>query len=46
MSDEVVTAYKKKDFTNDNEVRWCPGCGDYSILSSLQLALTKVGKKK
>jgi 2-oxoglutarate ferredoxin oxidoreductase subunit beta len=46
MSDQVVTEYKKKDFTNDNEVRWCPGCGDYSILSSLQLALTKVGKKK
>lgn len=45
MSEQVVE-YKKKDFSNDNEVRWCPGCGDYSILSSLQLALTKVGKKK
>ncbi len=41
-----ILEYKKKDFANDNEVRWCPGCGDYSILSSLQLALTKVGKKK
>lgn len=45
MSDNCIE-YKKKDFMNDNEVRWCPGCGDYSILSSLQLALTKVGKKK
>jgi len=45
MSEQVIE-YKKKDFTNDTEVRWCPGCGDYSILSSLQLALTKVGKKK
>lgn len=43
---ETIVEYKKKDFGNDNEVRWCPGCGDYSILSSLQLALTKVGKKK
>ena len=43
---ECNVEYKKKDFANDNEVRWCPGCGDYSILSSLQLALTKVGKKK
>lgn len=43
---EQVLEYKKKDFANDNEVRWCPGCGDYSILSSLQMALTKVGKKK
>lgn len=46
---EVTTTlpeYKKKDFQSAAEVRWCPGCGDYSILSSLQLALTKVGKKK
>lgn len=43
---ECTIEYKKKDFANDNEVRWCPGCGDYSILSSLQMALTKVGKKK
>lgn len=45
MSEQIVE-YKKKDFASDQEVRWCPGCGDYSILSSLQLALTKVGKKK
>jgi len=38
--------YKKKDFTSDQDVKWCPGCGDYSVLSSLQLALTKTGKKK
>ncbi len=46
MSETTTFEYKKKDFGNDNEVRWCPGCGDYAILSSLQLALTKVGKKK
>ena len=38
--------YKKKDFVSDQEVRWCPGCGDYSILASVQLAMTKIGKKK
>ncbi|WP_127716267.1 2-oxoacid:ferredoxin oxidoreductase subunit beta [Halobacteriovorax sp. HLS] len=38
--------YKKKDFASDQDVKWCPGCGDYSILSSLQMALTKTGTKK
>lgn len=41
-----LPVYKKKDFQSDQEVRWCPGCGDYSILSSLQLALIKTGKNK
>lgn len=38
--------YKKKDFISDQEVRWCPGCGDYAILSSVQMAMTKLNKKK
>ena len=38
--------YTKKDFTSDQEVRWCPGCGDYSILAGVQLACTKLGRKK
>lgn len=38
--------YKKKDFVSDQEVRWCPGCGDYAILAAVQLAMTKIGKKK
>lgn len=29
----------KKDFQSDNEVRWCPGCGDYAILASVQKTL-------
>ncbi|MBI2519443.1 MAG: 2-oxoacid:ferredoxin oxidoreductase subunit beta [Bdellovibrio sp.] len=41
-----VPVYKKKDFISDQEVKWCPGCGDYAILSSIQMALTKIGKKK
>jgi 2-oxoglutarate ferredoxin oxidoreductase subunit beta len=31
------------DFTTDQEVRWCPGCGDYAILKAVRTALTKIG---
>jgi len=33
----------KKDFISDQEVRWCPGCGDYAILSSVQSVLPELG---
>ena len=32
----VIGTLSKKDFTSDQEVRWCPGCGDYAILSAVQ----------
>jgi len=32
----------KKDFVTDQEVRWCPGCGDYSILSAVQNVLPEL----
>ena len=32
-----------KDFATDQEVRWCPGCGDYSILKAVQRALAEAG---
>ena len=35
-----------KDFTSDQEVRWCPGCGDYAILRSMQKALPQLEKNK
>ena len=35
-----------KDFTSDQEVRWCPGCGDYAILRAMQKALPGLKKKK
>ncbi|MBT6013864.1 MAG: 2-oxoacid:ferredoxin oxidoreductase subunit beta [Flavobacteriales bacterium] len=35
-----------KDFTSDQEVRWCPGCGDYTILRAMQKALPMLEKKK
>lgn len=33
----------KKDFSSDQEVKWCPGCGDYAILSATQMAMSKIG---
>ena len=32
-----------KDFASDQEVRWCPGCGDYAILKAVQKTLADVG---
>lgn len=33
----------RKDFQSDQEVRWCPGCGDYGILAAIQFMLPEVG---
>ncbi len=33
----------KKDFSSDQDVRWCPGCGDYAILSAVQSVLPDLG---
>ncbi len=33
-----------KDFTSDQEVRWCPGCGDYAILKGVRAALAEIGR--
>lgn len=35
-----------KDFKSDQEVRWCPGCGDYAILSTVQSFLPDLGLKR
>jgi 2-oxoglutarate ferredoxin oxidoreductase subunit beta len=32
-----------KDFATDQEVRWCPGCGDYAILKGVQKTLAEIG---
>lgn len=39
----MSTVLKRQDFVNTNEVRWCPGCGDYAILASLQKVLPELG---
>ena len=36
----------KKDFKSDQEVRWCPGCGDYAILNCVQGVMAKLGVPK
>ena len=36
---------KKSDFESDQDVRWCPGCGDYSILATVQRFLPALGKE-
>jgi len=46
MTENNDLAYTKKDFVSDQEVKWCPGCGDYVILSAIQTALSKIGRKK
>src|ERR1700736_5554291 len=33
----------RKDFSSDQEVRWCPGCGDYSVLTAVQLLMPEFG---
>ena len=44
MSDLVQL--KPTDFASDQEVRWCPGCGDYSVLAQTKKVLAKVGADK
>ena len=36
----------RKDFTSDQEVRWCPGCGDYAVLAAFQGFMPELGIKK
>ncbi len=37
---------KPKDFASDQEVKWCPGCGDYAVLNAVQKALSELNVKK
>lgn len=46
MSENPIIEYKAKDFASDQEVRWCPGCGDYAILKSVQKAMPEIGVAK
>ena len=39
MSDKLTA----RDFATSQEVRWCPGCGDYAILKAVTKALADVG---
>ena len=44
MSENVTLT--KKDFVSDQEIRWCPGCGDYAILNSVQKTFPDLGVPK
>lgn len=46
MEQHLTTELTFKDFETDQDVRWCPGCGDYAILKSVQKALPEIGKVK
>jgi len=48
MTDSIknIKQYTRKDFVSDQEVKWCAGCGDFSILSAVQNALPEMGVKK
>jgi 2-oxoglutarate ferredoxin oxidoreductase subunit beta len=43
---EEAPAQTKREFTSDQEVRWCPGCGDYAILAAVQGFLPELGLKR
>ncbi len=46
MEVSQVNQPSPKDFKSDQEVRWCPGCGDHAVLSSVQRALAELGVPK
>jgi len=41
-----VAKLTAKDFATDQEVRWCPGCGDYAILKAMQRTLAEIGARR
>lgn len=43
MEEVKSEKYTPRDFKSDQEVRWCPGCGDHAVLNAVQKALTELG---
>lgn len=43
MTQTAEATLTRKDFVSDQEVRWCPGCGDYAILAQMQKVLPEIG---
>jgi 2-oxoglutarate/2-oxoacid ferredoxin oxidoreductase subunit beta len=46
MTDVAVPVTTKKDWSSDQEIRWCPGCGDYSILTAVQMLMPELGARR
>ncbi len=42
----TAPSYTRADFQTDQEVRWCPGCGDYTILASVQQFMAELGRPR
>jgi len=45
MSTTELPQLTRKDFSSDQEVRWCPGCGDYAVLATVQSTLADIGAR-
>src|SRR3546814_9886172 len=43
---DTIPVTTRKDWSSDQEVRWCPGCGDYSILAAVQLMMPDLGVRR
>ncbi len=46
MTDVTVPVTTKKDWTSDQEIRWCPGCGDFSVLMAVQMLMPELGARR
>jgi 2-oxoglutarate/2-oxoacid ferredoxin oxidoreductase subunit beta len=46
MTTATLPVLTKKDFQTDQEIRWCPGCGDYAILAAVQAVFPDLGIKR
>ncbi|MDA9312380.1 2-oxoacid:ferredoxin oxidoreductase subunit beta [Vicingaceae bacterium] len=46
MSEALKNTLMAKDFATDQDIRWCPGCGDYSVLKQVQSIMPELGRKK
>ena len=46
VTETPVIKLAKKDFESDQDIRWCPGCGDYSILATVQRTLPEFSLNK
>ncbi|MDD3079434.1 MAG: 2-oxoacid:ferredoxin oxidoreductase subunit beta [Paludibacter sp.] len=43
MDTSLIQQYTAKDYKSDQYVRWCPGCGDYAVLNTLQKVMAELG---
>jgi 2-oxoglutarate ferredoxin oxidoreductase subunit beta len=46
MTDTAIPVTTRKDWSSDQEPRWCPGCGDYNILAAVQTMMPDLGVRR